>query len=457
MSSTQAPNTLQTKAWQQTLQWAFNPSNFLETSGKNYGDLFSINLGFNDNPLIVVSHPQGIQELFSMDSEQLDAGSPQIVDNDSGERYGRNFIGGQSVVNFTGHRHQQRRKLLMPPFHGERMRSYGQMIIDITQQLFNQQKIDQSFCVQSLTQSISFQVILKTVFGLEDGARYDKINQLLTKRLEQGRSILTTFFFLFPFLRQEWIPLNPSDQLKEGQRQIDQLIYEEIDERIANLASSKNDILSLMMSARDEKGEGLKDIELRDELMTLLFAGHETTAISLAWALYWIYKLPEVRKKLVEELESMGKDYDPDLIEKLPYLDAVCKETLRIYPPAILGFGRRIFSPIKIMGYDLSPGLSICPCIYLVHHREELYPEPKMFKPERFFERKFSSYEYLPFGGGNRICLGMAFAKFEMKLVLATILSHWDLELVTKGRVKLVRRGILTAPSNNLRMKLKRK
>jgi unspecific monooxygenase len=191
--------------------------------------------------------------------------------------------------------------------------------------------------------------------------------------------------------------------------------------------------------------------------MWVLFVGHEATATSLAWALYWIHYLPEVRKQLLQELDSLGENPDHSVIYQLPYLDAVCKETLRMYPPAILAFARRVLSPVQIMGYEFEPGIRISPCIYLIHHCEDIYPQPKQFRPERFLERQFSSSEYLPFGGGNRICLAMAFAKFEMKLVLATILSNWEMELVNKNPVKPVRRGFLVAPSENLRIVMKRK
>ena len=457
MSEHQLPDGPQTPAWLQMFQWALNPLKLLETCNRNYGDIFTINLGLNGEPQVIISNPQGIQEIFTTDTNKLDAGNPKLLEGDSGERYNRAFLGGQSVVNFDGDRHKQRRKLLMPHFHGDRMRNYGEIIRDITKLQTSKYKINQSFSVRSLTQAISFQVILKAVFGLEDGERYDQINKLLTKRLEGGKSIFRILLLLFPILQKNWGPLSPWGRLKRNQKQIDELIYAEIDERLAHNYQSRTDMLSLMMTARDENGEAMKDVELRDELMTLLFTGHETTANSLAWALYWIHHLPEVREQLLQELDGLGENPDPNVIYQLPYLDAVCKETLRIYPPAVMAFGRRVLSPVQIMGYEFEPGTILSPCIYLTHHREDIYPQPKQFRPERFLERQFSASEYLPFGGGNRICLGMAFAKFEMKLVLATILSNWELDLVNNNPVKPVRRGLLFAPSENLRMIVKGK
>jgi unspecific monooxygenase len=207
-----------------------------------------------------------------------------------------------------------------------------------------------------------------------------------------------------------------------------------------------------MMAVRDEAGEPMTDVELRDELMTLLVAGHETTATSLAWALYWIHHLPEVREKLLREIDGLGENPDPSAIFRLPYLNAVCSETLRIYPVAMLVLSRVVKSPLEIGGYQFEPGTLLIPCIYLTHHREDLYPESKQFRPERFLERQFTPYEYLPFGGGNRRCIGMAFALFEMKLVLATILSRWHMELADSKPVLPVRKAILLGPSGGVQM-----
>jgi unspecific monooxygenase len=186
--------------------------------------------------------------------------------------------------------------------------------------------------------------------------------------------------------------------------------------------------------------------------MTLLVAGHETTATALSWALYWIHRLPEVKEKLLEELDTLGDDPDPSTIARLPYLNAVCSETLRIYPVVIVAVPRIVKSPLHLMGYDFEPDIMLAPCIYLTHHREDLYPQPKQFKPERFLERQFSPYEYLPFGGGNRRCIGAAFALFEMKLALVSILSRCQLTLADNRPVHPKRRGVTMAPAGGVQM-----
>jgi unspecific monooxygenase len=201
-----------------------------------------------------------------------------------------------------------------------------------------------------------------------------------------------------------------------------------------------------MMSARDEQGQAMTDAELRDQMITLLVAGYEAPTTALHWALYWIHHLPEVQNKLRQELDSLGENPDPNSIFRLPYLNAVCCETLRLYPPAILIFTRVVKSTLEIGGYQFEPGTLLLPAAYLTHHRQDLYPHPKQFKTERFLERQFAPYEYFPFGGGNRRCIGMAFYLFEMKLALATVLSHLQMELVDSKPVQPVIRGLLLGP-----------
>ncbi|MEW6493001.1 MAG: cytochrome P450 [Cyanobacteriota bacterium] len=444
MPALQLPDGPQTLPWRQTLQWLTNPMKVLEIYAERYGDIFTLPVGMGDKPIVLISNPQGIQEVFTADSNQLDSGEAAGIKPP--------FLGQQSLIALSGDRHRRQRKLLTPPFHGQRMLAYGQLIRDITLAVTSQWKIGEPFCVRSSMQAISFQVILKAVFGLDDGLRYQQLQQLLLTRLEGTKSVFRAILLLFPILQKDWGPLSPWGRLMDNERQIDKLIYAEIAERRKQPDSSRTDILSLMMAARDEAGEPMTDVELRDELITLLVAGHETTATSLAWALYWIHHLPEVRQKLLQELDTLGENPDPNVILRLPYLNAVCQETLRIYPVTMFALQRVVKSPIQIMGYQFEPGSILSPCIYLTHHQEDLYPEPKQFRPERFLERQFSPYEYLPFGGGSRRCIGLAFAQFEMKLVLATVLSSWQMELADSKPVQPVRRGLLLAPKDGVRM-----
>ena len=287
---------------------------------------------------------------------------------------------------------------------------------------------------------------------MQNEARSQELQQGITNLADIFESTLTSALLFFPWLQKDFGAWSPWGYLLRQQKAIDRGIYDEIAYRRQNEDPSREDILSLMMSARDEAGEALTDAELRDELMTLMFAGHETTATALAWSLYWSHRYPEIREKLRAEIATLGADPDPMAIAKLPYLDAVCKETLRIYPVGMLSFPREVEKPVELVGYKLEPGQVIMGCIYLLHQREDVFPEPKKFKPERFLEREFSPYEFFPFGGGKRRCIGEALAQLEMKLVLATIIANYDLELISDRPEKPARRGVTLAPKTGVKM-----
>lgn len=306
-------------------------------------------------------------------------------------------------------------------------------------------------------------MILQAVFGLHQGDRYRRLEVLLAERLNLVSSPLTSIFIFFPWLMVDLGPQSIGGRVRRLVEETDQLIYAEIQERRANLDPDRTDVLSLLLSARDPQGEGLTDEELHDELMTLLVAGHETTATALAWALYWIHCLPEVQQKLLAELAPWGHSSDltssdltgSDLtmISRLPYLNAVCNETLRIYPVAMVTLPRRVEKPISLLGYDLEVGSLLLGCIYLIHHRQELYPDSKQFRPKRFLEQQFSPGEFLPFGGGVRRCIGSALAMYEMTLILSVVLGNYELELIETKPVQPKRRGGTLAPGGDIRFR----
>lgn len=298
-------------------------------------------------------------------------------------------------------------------------------------------------------------VIMQAVFGVDRGERAEQLAHLLSKLLDRSGSPLSVSMLYFPILQQEWGGISPWAIQMRCQRAVDALVYAEIAERRTHPDPSRTDILSLLMAAQDEAGESMTDVELRDELMTLLFAGHETTATALAWALYWLHKLPAVRDKLVAELDDLGADPDVNAIVKAPYLEAVCNETLRIYPVAMLTLPRVSLKSVTLAGREIPPETIVLGSIYSTHQRADLYPQPQEFRPERFLERKFSPFEFLPFGSGARRCIGSAFAMMELKLALAKILSRWELELVDKRDIHPKRRGLVTAPERPIQLLVK--
>ena len=340
----------------------------------------------------------------------------------------------------------------MPPFHGARMTTYAKLITVIIQEVIGRWQLNKPFYVRAAMQEISLRIILGVVFGIDSGTRYQELRELLTSLLDSIGSPIASTLLFFPALQEDWGAWSPWGRYCRLKQKIDSLLFAEMEQRRAEADQERDDILSLLLSARDQAGQPMTNQELRDELLTLLFAGHETTASAITWALYWLERYPEVRGRLKQELNSVNVVDNPMAVTKLNYLTAITQETLRIYPIAINAFPRIAKHSVDIFGYQFEPGTVLFPSIYLTHHREDLYPEPKRFQPERFLERQFSSYEYLPFGGGNRLCIGYALALFEIKLVLANICSQFELKLVGNKSIKPTRRGITLAPSGNMTM-----
>jgi cytochrome P450 family 110 len=441
--SMKIPDGPKTPVWLQKIQWMLDPLQFMDLTQKQYGDIFNAPVIGNSPTLLLVSNPQALQQIFSSDTKQFITPSNQLL---------QPLVGDYSLFVLEGERHRRERKLLMPPFHGDRMRAYGQTIINLTQKVFAQLTPNQPFIARTITQEISMAVILQVVFGLTEGERFRQLQQRITDLMDIFQKPLVTGTLFFPMLRKDWGVRSPWGYVRHLQRRVDELLYAEIRDRRLQADDSRTDILSLLLATRDESGKAMTDIELHDELMTLLLAGHETTASAVAWALYWVHQYPQVREKLLQELAATAEPPDPMTLARLPYLTAVCNEALRIYPVAILTVPRAVQEPVELMGYTLQPGARLYGCIYLTHHREDLYPNSRQFQPERFLQRQFSPYEFLPFGGGIRRCVGEALALFEMKLILATLLQQYDLALANQTPERAKRRGVTLAPERGVNM-----
>ncbi|MEH1834976.1 MAG: cytochrome P450 [Nostoc sp.] len=441
----QLPNPLKTPCFLQKLQWVIDPVSYMENAAQQYPDIFTGRIvGFGDT-VVFVNHPQAIQEILSNDRKKFVAVGKM-------NKIGEPLVGEYSVALLEGTRHKQQRQLVMPAFHGERMRAYGQLICDLCTKVFNQLPLNQHFLARNLTQEITLQVLLQVVLGLNEGEKLQKLKHLLPQMLDLFRSPFSSSLLFFSFLQKDLGAWSPWGKFLCDRQQIDKLIYAEISERREQNDSDRIDILSMLMSATDEAGQPMTNQELRDQLMTLMVAGYETTATAMAWGLYWIHQKPLVREKLLQELDTLGDSPDPMSIYRLPYLTAVCNESLRIYPIVMFSFPRVVQEPVELLGHPLEPGTVTLPSIYLTHQREDLYPQPKEFQPERFLERQFSPYEFLPFGGGVRRCIGEALAIFQMKLVLATVLSHYQLALVDQRIERPQRRGFTLAPASGVKM-----
>ncbi|MBE9049005.1 cytochrome P450 [Nostocales cyanobacterium LEGE 11386] len=446
----QVPNLLKTPSSLQRFQWVVDPVGYMENAVQQYPDIFTANVIGTGNGLVFVNHPQAVQEILTNDRKKFAA----LGENN---KILKPLVGDYSVFMLEGDRHRKRRQLVMPSFHGDRMRNYGELIRNLTEKVWSQLPTDQTFTARNATQDISLQVILQTVFGVHEGEQSQQLRKQLALMADLFRSPITSSFLFFTFLQKDLGNWSPWGKFLRDRQQLDELLYAEIAKRREQNDADRIDILSLLMSAQDEGGNSMTDQELHDELMTLLFAGYETTATAMAWALYWIHKTPEVREKLLQELDTLGDLSDPMSIFRLPYLTAVCNETLRIHPVAMLTFPRVVQEPVELLGHALAPGTALAGCMYLTHQREDLYPEPKQFKPERFLARQFSPYEFMPFGGGVRRCLGEALAVFEMKLVLATIMSRYELALADDQPEVPRRRGVTLAPARGVKMVIKQR
>ena len=431
-----------TPALLQTLQLIANPTNFLAKCAKRYGDTFTLRvLGLNSPPVVFFSQPQAIKEIFALPLEEFDFKKATHVF--------KPLMGEQSLILQEGKSHQRQRQLMLPPFHGDRMKAYGQTICQITHKVIEQWTAGESIAINHFLPDITLQIILQVVFGINPGERYDKLKTMLSSLLEDITTPWYSSLFFFPPLQQDLGAWSPWGHYIRRLQQIDNLIYAEIAQRRLKNDSSRTDILSMLMSARDENGQSMTDIELRDQLVSLLLLGYETTAGALAWAFYLIHSHAQVLDKLRYEIDSLGDNPQPEAIATLPYLTAVCQESLRIHPIALICTPRMVKESVQVTGYSFSAETIIVPCIYLAHRRTETYPQPEKFQPERFLNQKFSPFEYLPFGGGSRGCIGAAFSLYEMKLVLASVLSRFELALANQRPVYPVRRGITIVPSSS--------
>lgn len=419
------PPVLKTPLWLLGQQLAANPLGCLDNIYKRYGDIITIMSG--STPIVYVSNPTGIKQYLTNTKEITIFGHPP---GDPTITVGH--IGEKGILHTNGLVHKHRRPLLMKTYHGERMKASGKRICEVTKEIISQQASGKIFIAHEMLSKITLQVAIEVVIGLREGERYEKIKHLYKSCIKHEKSPLFDITTKLPFTQLDLGGLSPWGYHKYLLKEIFQFLYNEVQERRKEADSSRTDMLCDLIFACDETGKPLSDEEVRDLLFFPILGSKDGATHSLTWLLYWVHYLRDVREQLLEELDSLGENPDPMSIVALPYLSAVCNEVLRIYPSPMFTVARVVESPVEIMGYELIPGTQLFTNIYSTHQREDLYPEPKQFKPERFLEKKFSAYEFIPFGGGARSCIAGSFSIFQMKLVLAIILSSYKLALVNK-------------------------
>jgi cytochrome P450 len=410
----------------QTLKWARRPIPFMEQCHERYGDAFSVKfLGFKQ-PMVMISDPAAIKALFTEPAHSPPAGREVFLEP---------IVGSRSLLLLKGPDHLARRKLMLPPFHGERMRSYESIVREIVDRDIDSWPLGEEFAIHPHTQAITLEVILRVVFGVAEGPRLEELRKTLTRILDETGSPVVQ---LVGLAMRRFSKRGPWAKFEGQLRAVDELFYAEIEERRAKGGlEERDDILSALMVARFEDGETMSDSELRDQLMTLLLAGHETTATALAWTFDLLLCHPRELGRLRDSLQAGEEDY----------LRATITESLRLRPVVPLA-GRRLTKDLVADGLTLPAGTDVTPAIWLTHTRADVYPEPLEFRPERFLEEGPDTYAWVPFGGSVRRCLGASFAEFEMGIVLREVLARCELRKANPEPEPIGRRNLFFSPRN---------
>jgi cytochrome P450 len=421
-----------------TLRLTRDPTRHLPRWRDRHGDPFTLRLVTGS--VVVTADAARIRQIFTAEPDGFEIYSPGSL---------RPVVGAGSLLLLEGPRHRRERRLLTPPFHGARMRAYGEAITAVVTDHLHRRAPGERFSALAMTQAITIDVILRTVFGVD---RAEGLGTFRAAIDAATRSAHPAVLFA-PMLQRPLFGLGPYDRLHRDQERLCGLLRRQL-EAVRPQADERTDILSLMLRARYEDGAPMDDADVVDELRTLLIAGHETTAVALAWALHWLHRDPEALARLRTELEPLGPMPAADALAALPFLEAVCHETLRLRP-ILLGVVRRLRVPFELAGHRLPPGAAVMASIFLAQRNPAVFPAPDRFVPERFLDRTYSPYEHLPFGGGTRRCIGAAFALFEMKVVLGTLLALADFRRLPSPRPDaLVRRNLTMGPADGIPLEL---
>jgi cytochrome P450 family 135 len=408
----------------QTLRWSFRPIAFMQSNRRRLGESFSVKfLGF-ERPMVLISDPAAIKALYQERSHGLPPGRNIVLEP---------ILGAKSLLLQQGAEHLARRKLMLPAFHGERMRSYEAAMLEIVGDEIDSWPLEQEFPIHARMQAVTLEVILRVVFGVSSGPRLERLRQVLSTVLQEtaspGRQLIG-------LVSRRFAGATPFEQFERQLREVDELLFAEIAEHRARPdLEEREDILSMLMRAEFEDGGRMEDQELRDQLMTLLLAGHETTATALAWTFDLLLRHPAALTRLRDSLLAGEEDY----------LRATISESLRLRPVVPLA-GRRLGKDLHADGLDLPAGTDVSPAIWLTHTRADIYPEPFAFMPERFLEGGPETYSWIPFGGGVRRCIGATFAEFEMRVVLREVLTRCELRKASPEPERTGRRNITFSP-----------
>lgn len=434
----------------QSLRYSLAPYDTVAMSTRRWGERYTVAALGQPGEMVVFTDPDAIKDIFTADGDDLRSGEATAPILGP-------ILGWNSILILDGARHHRERRLMGPPFHGERMHVYGRLMREIADRVIDSWTIGTPFPIHREMQSITLDVILRAVFGVDDGEAFTRVRGRVERFVLQANGPSAPFIALRPFQIDlgRWTPWGRFVRNREAIRVV---LLEEIARRRAEGTTGRTDILSLLVDARDEQGAPMRDEELLDEMFTLLMAGHETTATSLAWAFWHLLRHPDVLAKLRAEITRVVGDgpIEAQHLPQLEYLDAVVKETGRL-TPVVTNVVRRLHVPARVGGLDLPAGVSVSACIYGTHHRADIWPDPERFHPERFLGVRPSPNTFFPFGGGVRRCIGAAFATYELKIVLAQVVARVDLRIAPGYRMRPVLRAITIAPSRGMPVVMERR
>ena len=417
----------------QTLGFITGGTTFLQACRRRYGEVVWFSTLF-DPGFVMVFDPKIVREVFQAPPDRLRAGEANAPLS--------MVLGPRSVLVLDGAEHLRHRRLMLPPFHGRRLAAHEQAMTDAADRTIDAWPVGREFELLPHMYVLTLDVIATAVFGIEQHDRREELKRRIRSFLEITSRPLRVMMLLLSRGRAR--DDEGMRQFEERRRLMDELIAEEIEQRRqAPDLEERDDALSLLLLARDEDGSGLSDAEVRDELVTLLGAGHETTAAGIAWTIELVHRTPEVLERA--RTAVAGGD--------TAYLDAVVKESLRVRT-VVPGLGRVVLGgPFTVGGWEIPEGVEINPSIRTIHRREESYPDATAFRPERFLgDDAPDTYTWIPFGGSTRRCLGASFALMEMRTVLARVLERAELEPIGSRPERPRRRGVTMVPHRGGRM-----
>ncbi|MBX3423232.1 MAG: cytochrome P450 [Pirellulaceae bacterium] len=422
--------------WLPTLRFVRQPRKLLEAWRDQYGDPFLFHA--LNGPVVVTGREELIREIYGQDPDIYDRFAEQTTVP---------LLGTGSIFAMAGSPHRRERRLLMPMFHGDRMRAYGtnmcQQAVEQAEAACRTGRVE----ILPLMTNISFGVIVQNIIGGTSGHDLQRLVQASRRVVESMHPLL----FFSRRTHRSFFGLSPWDRFCSARDELYQHIDNIIASRRTAEAQSHDDILSLLCSATYEDGQPMSQQHIRDELMTFIFAGHETTALSLTWAMYHVHHHPEVLNQLQQELRQTGEE--PTQLVTAPYLKACIQETLRVHP-IITETLRKLRQPMELGQFCVPAGYAVAPATVLAHYNPDVFEQPDQFRPQRFIDRSYSPFTYMPFGGGHRRCVGAAFASYEMAMVLGSLLKHFRFELVETAPVQPVRRNVTMGPGSNVPMRI---